>query len=74
MQQGVSIQQGTSCQLGKLETKDVHFETCSNTYDKLLTKNIIFIIMGNFRDFGKIQFRLSQPKLSLNWEAGNLPK
>jgi hypothetical protein len=25
--------------------------------------NTIFIIMGKFHDFGKIQFRLSQPKL-----------
>ena len=36
--------------------------------------NTIFVIMGKFHDFGKIQFRLSRPKLSLNWETGNLPK
>ena len=35
--------------------------------------NTIFIIMGNFHDFGNIQFRLTPPKLSLNWETGNLP-
>ena len=32
---------------------------CDIRYDK----NTIFIIMGKFHDFGKIQFRLSQPKL-----------
>ena len=38
------------------------------------SKNTIFEIMGKFHDFGKIQFRSTPPKLSLNWETGNLPK
>ena len=43
-------------------------------FQVLLDFNTIFIMMGKFHDFGKIQFRLSRPKLSLNWETGNLPK
>ena len=31
--------------------------------------NTIFEIMGKFHDFGKIQFRSTPPKLSLNWET-----
>ena len=44
------------------------------TLDKVCGQNTIFEIMGKFHDFGKIQFRSTPPKLSLNWETGNLPK
>ena len=35
----------------------------SSSLPNVLMLNTIFIIMGKFHDFGKIQFRLSQPKM-----------
>ena len=46
------------------------FKKIIHTVHRLNTK---FNIMGKFHDFGKIQFRWSPPKLSLNWETENLP-
>ena len=49
----------------------MHQKSYSNRIMYLYRISTIFVIMGKFHDFEKMQFRLSRPKLLLNWEIGN---